>query len=94
MSYSTKGPPTEVEVAWDKFNKVIKTVDSVVFAYDKIEKTQFSMFLEDNTYRWNEPDREPLPPITGVSSTIDLEALKPPNDYRFRWSQRDWSDWH
>jgi hypothetical protein len=73
MSYSTKSPPTSVEVSWDKFNDVIKSVDSVVFAYDKIEKTQFSMFLENNTYRWQEPDRKPLPPITGVASTIDLE---------------------
>ena len=78
MSYSTKSPPRSVEVSWDKFNDVIKSVDSVVFAYDKIEKTQFSMFLENNTYRWEEPDREPLPPITGVASTIDVESLKPP----------------
>lgn len=77
MSYSTKGPPTSVEVVWDKFNNAIKSVDSVVIAYDKIEKTQFSMFLEDNTFEWSEPDRKPLPPITGVSSTIDVEALKP-----------------
>ena len=78
MSYSTKSPPTSVEVSWDKFNDVIKSVDSVVFAYDKIEKTQFSMFLENNTYRWQEPDREPLPPITGVAATIDLQSLQPP----------------
>ena len=78
MSYSTKGPPTSVEVVWDKFNNVIKTVDAVVFAYDEIEKTQFSMFLEDNTFRWSEPDRKPLPAITGVSATIDVESLRPP----------------
>ncbi len=78
MSYSTKSPPTSVEVSWDKFNDVIKSVDSVMFAYDKIEKTEFSMFLENNTYRWQEPDRKPLPPITGVSATIDLESLRPP----------------
>lgn len=78
MSYSTKGPPTTVEVEWDKFNNVIKSVDSVVFAYDKIEKTQFSMFLENNTFSWTEPERKPLPAITGVSSTIDVAALKPP----------------
>lgn len=77
MSYNTKSPPTSVEVSWDKFNDVIKSVDSVVFAYDKIEKTQFSMFLENNTFRWEEPDREPLPPITGVGSTIDLESFQP-----------------
>ena len=78
MSYSTKGPPTSVEVEWDKFNNAIKTVDSVIFAYDKIEKTEFSMFAKANVYKWNEPEARPLPSITGVSSTIDVESLKPP----------------
>ncbi len=77
MSYSTKGAPTEVEVTWDKFNNAIKSVDTVVFAYDKIEKTQFSMFLENNTYQWIAPERKPLPAIVNVSSTFDLESLKP-----------------
>lgn len=77
MSYSTKGAPTEVEVTWDKFNNAIKSVDTVVFAYDKIKKTQFSMFLENNTYQWIAPERKPLPAIVDVSSTVDLESLKP-----------------
>lgn len=77
MSYSTKGAPTEVEVTWDKFNNAIKSVDTVVFAYDKIEKTQFSMFLENNTFQWVTPERKPLPAIVDVSSTVDLESLKP-----------------
>ena len=77
MSYSTKGAPTEVEVTWDKFNNAIKSVDTVVFAYDKIEKTQFSMFLENNTFQWIAPARKPLPAIVDVSSTVDLDSLKP-----------------
>lgn len=77
MSYSTKGPPTTVEVGWDKFNPFIRSVDAVVFAYEKIEKTQFSMFLPDNTFKWDAPERKPLPTITNVSSTIDIESLKP-----------------
>lgn len=77
MSYSTKGAPTEVEVTWDKFNNAIKSVDTVVFAYDKIEKTQFSMFLENNTFQWVAPERKPLPAIVDISSTVDLESLKP-----------------
>jgi hypothetical protein len=48
-----------------------------VFAYDKIEKTQFSMFLENNTFQWIAPERKPLPAIVDVSSTVDLESLKP-----------------
>ena len=78
MSYSTKGAPSKVSVEWDKFNEVMKTVDGVVFAYDEVEKTQFSKFLANNTYEWEAPDRKPLPSITDVSSTIDLEQYKPP----------------
>ena len=78
MSYSTKGPPTSVEVEWDKFNNVIKTVDSVIFAYEDVEKTEFSMFAKANVFKWSEPEARPLPNITGVSSTIDVESLKAP----------------
>ena len=67
MSYSTKGSPTRVEVEWDKFNDALKSLDAVVFAYDEIEKTQFSTFLSNNTYVWDQPDREPLTSITNVS---------------------------
>ncbi|MFT5299747.1 MAG: hypothetical protein ACI87E_001521 [Mariniblastus sp.] len=77
MSYSTKGSPTSVELTWDKFNTVIRSIDSVVFAYDKVETTEFSMFLPNNTFQWSEPDRKPLPLITGVSSKLDLNSLKP-----------------
>ncbi len=79
MSYSTKGAPTNVEVEWDKFNEVMKSVSSVVFAYENIEKTEFSKFLSSNVYQWEEPDRKPLPRITNVSTTIDLEEYGPPH---------------
>ena len=72
MSYSTKGLPSKVEVTWDKFNNVVRSVDSVIIAFDKVDKTQFSKFLKNNTYVWEEPDREPLPPIVGVASTIEI----------------------
>jgi len=78
LSYSTKGPPSKIELTWDVFNRAIKSVDSVIFAYDQIEKTQFSTFLASNTYQWNAPDLPPLPPITGVAATIDLASLQPP----------------
>lgn len=78
MSYSTKGAPSKVEVTWDVFNDAIKSVDAIVFPYDKVEKTQFSMFLENNTYEWIAPDQEPLPPITGIASTINVEEYQKP----------------
>ena len=69
MSYSTKGIPRDVTVKWDKFNDNLKTVDSVVFAFDDVGKAEFSMFQEDNTYKWNSKDRKPPVPITEVGGS-------------------------
>ena len=67
MSYSTKGMPQDVKVTWDIFNDVMKTVDSVVIAFDEVDKTKFSMFQPVNTYEWTTGDRPPPPPISGVT---------------------------
>ena len=72
MSYSTKGIPRDVKVTWDKFNESVKTVDSVVFAFDDVAKAEFSMFLEDNTYHWQSEDRKPPVPITDVTTDARL----------------------
>jgi hypothetical protein len=76
MSYSTKGAPTTVELTWDKFNHVVLSVDSVIIAGDKIEKTQFSKFLANNTFRWQAPETAPLPPISNVSAEIDPQKYR------------------
>ncbi len=79
MSYPAKIPPKEVTVTWDLFNDSIRTVDSVVFGplpNDQIQKTQFSMFLENNTYRWTSPTRLELPQISSVLA--EIEQQKPP----------------
>jgi hypothetical protein len=73
MSYSTKGMPATVEVTWDKFNDSLKSVDAVVIAFDEVQKTEFTMFLEDNTFRWNNKDRQAPAPITNVQ--IDPHIL-------------------
>lgn len=77
LSYSTKGRPNQVEVGWDKFNNAIRSVDAVIFIGDQVEKTQFSMFLSDNTFRWQAPEREPLPPITDVKNQEDVSKYYP-----------------
>lgn len=69
MKYSTKGPPQQVDVHWEIFNEVVKTVDTRVIAYDQAELTEFSKFLVDDVYRWNDSNRPPLPEITGVDSS-------------------------
>lgn len=66
LSYGAKTPPASVEVNWKLFNEAIKTVDAIVFPYDKVEQTQFSMFLADNTYRWSSDTRRSLPEINEV----------------------------
>ena len=76
MSYSTKGMPRDVKLTWDKFNDNLKTVDSIVFAFDDVDKTEFSMFLEDNTFEWNSKDRPAPLPISNV--VAEEEMLAPP----------------
>ena len=77
MSYSAKSRPTEVSVEWNLLSNTIREVDSVVIAYQKVDKTKFSKFLSENVYRWTAPDRPPLPAITELSGTIDWQKYKP-----------------
>ena len=77
MSYSAKSRPTEVSVEWNLLSNTIREVDSVVIAYQKVDKTKFSKFLSENVYRWAAPDRPPLPAITELSGTIDWQKYKP-----------------
>ena len=77
MSYSAKSRPTEVTVEWNLMSSAIREVDSVVIAYSEVLKTKFSKFLSDNVYRWKAPDRPPLPPITGLSGSYDMEKYAP-----------------
>ena len=78
MSYSAKTRPTEVAVEWDLLSSTIREVDSVVIAYQDVVKTTFSKFKDNNVYQWKAPDRPPLPPITGLSGTYDLEKYEQP----------------
>lgn len=78
MSYRTMGPPKKVELTWDIFNSVIRAVDGVAFVYDKASKTEFNRFLVNNTFSWTEDQSRELPPITGVSNSLDLEKFKTP----------------
>jgi len=77
MSYGTKGIPRDVKLTWDIFNDTLKTVDSIVFAFEEVGKTEFSMFLEDNTYHWSDQDRPAPPQITNVCANAKL--LEPPS---------------
>ena len=78
MSYSAKTRPTEVTVEWNLLSNVIREVDSVVIAYQEVSSTKFSKFLSENIYRWQAPDRPPLPPITELSGKYDLQEYQQP----------------
>lgn len=78
MSYSAKTPPSEVTLEWDLLSNTIREVDTAVIAYDDVSKTKFSKFLSENIYRWQAPDRPPLPPITSLGDDISLQKFAPP----------------
>ena len=69
LAYPCKSPPKEVTVSWDLFNDAIKTVDSVIFVGNKVEKTQFSSFIDSNTWRWTADGSIPeLPALTEIAA--------------------------
>ena len=70
MSYPTSQPPQQVDVTWDMFNHAIRSVDSVIFAYDETLTTSFSKFLANNTFTWKATDREPPPALTPVVANL------------------------
>ena len=80
MSYSTKGVAQQVDVTWNLFNEVVKTIDGRVFEYDKVKLWEFRRFLPDgNPYQWKNPGRPPLPPLKNIdSSQYSMSALSIP----------------
>lgn len=70
MSHPAPKPPQQVEVTWDMFNHAIRSVDSVIFAYDQTLTTSFSKFLADNTYVWQTQSDQQLPQLTPVAADL------------------------
>lgn len=71
MSYGAKTPPEQVTLTWDLFNDVaVRTVDSVVFALDEVIRTQFSKFIETNTFEWSSPTKIELPQIEEILADL------------------------
>lgn len=70
MRYPAKTPPKQVEVTWTLFGPNIVSVESIVFAYDKTQKTKFSRFKEEteNTFVWADDDVPAMPSLTAVDS--------------------------
>lgn len=72
MSYVSGGTPTNVSVTWDMFNSIVRSVDTIVFELDDIRRTQFSKFLENNTYTWSNAEPDFSKPIETVPAHFDL----------------------
>lgn len=70
MSHPTDRPPQQVAVTWDMFNHAIRSVDSVIFAYDETLTTSFSKFLADNAFSWQAKTERELPQLTPVAANL------------------------
>lgn len=70
MSHPTDQPPEKVAVMWDMFNHAIRSVDSVIFAYDETLTKAFSKFLADNTFTWQTKSKRELPRLTPVATQL------------------------
>ena len=80
MRYVSGGTPANVSVNWDMFNSAVRSVDTIVLALDKVSRTQFSKFLENNTYTWANAEPETDEPIRPVPADFDLPYWE-----RFPW---------
>jgi len=67
LTYPLKRTPDDVEVVWDRFNRYIFSVRAVVYALDKTHATVFSRYGSEQTYRWRNPGRPPLPELEPVA---------------------------
>lgn len=72
MSYSCDGMPQSASLTWDVFNEIVRSVDAVVIAMDNVKQTQFSKFLENNTYEWENEEPVFAEPIETLRADVNL----------------------
>ena len=76
LSYSTKGPPSEVEMTWDYFNAASFAAKTVVYAYAQTIQQAFTAYQP--TFDWKSPARRELPKIEALQArggtVTDAEA--------------------
>lgn len=66
LRYSTKGPPSTVRLTWDRFNRFIWNVNTIVLAGDETQKVTLSRIGMNNAYEWTCPGRPTVPPLDSV----------------------------
>jgi hypothetical protein len=70
LSYRIDGTPETVQVTWDRFNQFIWTVNMTVYAYEETLRVALSRVGNENTYRWLNPGRTPLPLLESVRADL------------------------
>ena len=74
LSYSTKGPPSRVDVTWEYFNAAVHTARTVIYAYDKAITQAFSPYRP--VFAWKSETKRQLPRI----AVLDAGAETRPED--------------
>ena len=80
MSYPLDENPKDVSVTWDMFNSVVRSVDMIIFALEDVRRTQFSKFIDNNTYTWTNEEPISDEPIRAVPADFDLPVME-----KFPW---------
>lgn len=84
LTYKTDREPERVSLTWNKFTDTIRRVDSVILAFDKAERFEFSRIkAKQNTYEWTNSHAVPaagleeisVKPIPGVEWNANWIAL-------------------
>lgn len=70
LRYPLDEPPQEVRIQWDRFNRHIWNVRSVIYAYDDTLTHAFSRFGEDQTFHWKNPGQPEPPEIEPVPADL------------------------
>ncbi|MHC4402123.1 MAG: hypothetical protein ACYTG0_20825 [Planctomycetota bacterium] len=70
LSYPLASPAQTVSLTWDRFNRFVWTINTVVFAYDETCKTTLTRLAKNNVFRWENPGRLVPPPLGPVAAVF------------------------
>lgn len=70
LSYPTRGTPSTVQITWDRFNRYLRSVNMVLFAYEDTQRIALTRIGGQNVYRWQNPGRPPAPPLQQVDLVL------------------------
>jgi len=68
LAYPCGSSPQRVKLTWNRFNNFMRTVRTVVFAYEDTQKTTLTRLGKRNTFEWTNPGRPAVAPIAQVEA--------------------------